>query len=377
MPKKPDLPVLSDPAGLPANAVEPPTGLETCLEERLRDLLEAGVPVVLMTILKTDGPVPSRAGTRAILTPAGLEGTIGGGPFETRVREEAERCLLSGRGCIVSHTGSDADCAGRRDVLCEVLSQNAAPAFALASDAACGKGRAVWLVDATEAETPLRTLILNAVPSEPPAQWADMLQKGLVRPDPSATAPLLKKLGNKAGVVTLGGRTVYVEPVRPKPVLLLCGAGPVAQEVAQLARHCDFIVDVADDRADFLTEERFPTARRLFHVAGMEGLVPACSVGPAHHIVIMTRSNELDRKALTQALASHAFYIGMMGGRTKREEIFSALRAEGVPAAELAAVRCPAGLDIGADTPAGIAVAVTAELIAAGAGRLQRLRAMP
>ena len=67
-------------------------------------------------------------------------------------------------------------------------------------------------------------------------------------------------------------------------------------------------------------------------------------------------------------------YIGMIGSKSKREQVYAFLRAQGVPDAELAAVRCPIGLSIGAETPRQIAVSVVAELLAARAGTLQRLR---
>ena len=84
--------------------------------------------------------------------------------------------------------------------------------------------------------------------------------------------------------------------------------------------------------------------------------------------------DSFDREVLVQALESHAFYIGMIGSRSKKDGVYAALRKEGVPDAELACVRCPIGLPVGADSPQQIAVSVVAELLAARAGTLQRLR---
>ena len=77
---------------------------------------------------------------------------------------------------------------------------------------------------------------------------------------------------------------------------------------------------------------------------------------------------------LAQALTSHAQYVGMIGSKTKREQVYAALRKQGVPHAELAAVCCPIGLSIEAETPQQIAVSIVAELLAARAGTLVRLR---
>ena len=77
---------------------------------------------------------------------------------------------------------------------------------------------------------------------------------------------------------------------------------------------------------------------------------------------------------LAQALTSHARYIGMIGSKAKKAQVYAALRAQGVPDAELAAVCCPIGLPVAAETPQQIAVAIVAELLAVQAGTLQRLR---
>ena len=115
-------------------------------------------------------------------------------------------------------------------------------------------------------------------------------------------------------------------------------------------------------------------ARRGLTLPGFENLVEACGIGRRHYVAIVTRGHSFDREALAQALTSHAAYIGMIGSKSKREQVYAFLRAQGVPDAELAAVRCPIGLSIGAETPGQIAVSVVAELLAARAGTLQRLR---
>lgn len=158
------------------------------------------------------------------------------------------------------------------------------------------------------------------------------------------------------------------------PVLLLCGGGLVAQEVARLAHASGFVVDVADERADLATAERFPMARYCVVLPGFANLVESCGIGRRHCVAIVTEDPAYDREALAQVLTSHARYVGMMGSKSQREQMFAELRASGVPDAELAAVCCPIGLSIGARTPQQMAVAVVAELLAVEAGTLARLR---
>lgn len=382
---------LTAPATPPAPPRITPLSSPLGLEERLADLLEAGQPAVLMTVISREGSAPRGAGTRALLTREGLLGTVGGGALEAAALDMARQCLDSGlSACHQCRMDGSADtdmiCGGSMEVLCESLSAAQAPLFRQAQRALDQGIDGVWSVDVTRENMPRRVLYLDRQPEGPAAS---PLSDGSLSADALSALPgdspnviigleparnLLDKRKGKPGLVDTTVARIYMEPLDTPPVLLLCGGGHVSLEVATLAHACGFVVDVVDDRAEFASPERFPMARHCFVLQAFANLVRGCGIGRRHYVAIMTRGHSFDREVLVQALESHAFYIGMIGSRSKRESVYAALRKEGMPDAELACVRCPIGLPVGADSPQQIAVSVVAELLAARAGTLQRLR---
>ena len=371
------------PSGTPETLVTTPW--EDTLEARVVELLHAGEPAVLVTVVSRTGSAPRDAGTRALQTRNGFEGTVGGGLLEARAMEAARGSLASAVSARVSVDlsgflpNSDMICGGGMEVLCEVLSPRQAELFAFAAQVLRQGGRGLWLVELrndgvslhAEAENPVRHLYVDALPDT--FVDGDALPAG-VGIGLEAVQPLLDARKNKPGLVEHNGHAFYVEPLAAPPVLLLCGGGHVSLEVARLAHACDFVVDVVDDRDEFSNAVRFPMARRCLVLPGYENLVQNCGIGRRHFVAIVTRGHSFDREVLAQALASHAQYVGMIGSKTKREQVYAALRKQGVPGTELAAVCCPIGLSIEAETPQQIAVSIVAELLAARAGTLMRLR---
>lgn len=350
---------------------------EATLEARSAALLQGGEPLVLVTVVASAGSAPRHAGTRALQTRGGFEGTVGGGAMEAAAMKAARQCLNdqhSAREVFVMDAtaamDSDMICGGRMEVLCEALQPGQAGLFALA-DASIRQGRrGAWLVRLAGKGrlVPERRLYVEKLPRA--AASSELVIEGL-----DEVASFLNTTKQRPGLVaTESGTEYYVEPLEAPPLLLLCGGGHVALEVARLAHACGFVVDVVDDREEFANRGRFPMARHCHVLPGFSGLEAACGLEPRHYVAIMTRGHAFDREVLEQALRVHPRYLGMIGSRSKREHVYRLLRAEGVPAGELARVCCPIGLGIYAETPQQIAVSVVAELLAALAGTLPQLR---
>lgn len=181
--------------------------------------------------------------------------------------------------------------------------------------------------------------------------------------------------GHEEARTSSGHATRQALSLPDAPVLLLCGDSPETRATAVLAWQCGFLLDIVDEKEGTIPLEKlYPMARRCHILPSYDDLVRSCAIGREHLVVIMTRDWTVSCHVLSQALESHAAYVGMRGGRNKRRQIYGLLREQGMPRAELAAVRCPVGLSIGAKSPQQIAVAVVAELLAAREGTLHRLR---
>lgn len=189
-------------------------------------------------------------------------------------------------------------------------------------------------------------------------------------PDPALAAALaglaagaLAQGGGKPGTRTVAGVRVYLEAFMPPPVLVVVGAGHVAQPVAEIGKMIGFEVIVIDDRAEYANTARFPTADRVI----CDSFVPAVQglgVGPRHHLVLVTRGHRHDMDCLRAVIGAPVAYIGMIGSRTRVETVFRLLVEEdGVDPALFGKVYAPIGLDVGARSPAEIAVAVAGELL--------------
>jgi len=151
-------------------------------------------------------------------------------------------------------------------------------------------------------------------------------------------------------------------PIEPAPRLIIAGAGHVGAALAGMARLMDFAVTVIDDRPDFASAERFPGALR--RIGAVEDELEKLRLDDQAYVVIVTRGHRRDALALAAVVQSSAAYVGLIGSKRKIVTIFEDLQSRGISIEQLARVHAPIGLDIGAVTPAEIAVSIAAELIA-------------
>ena len=155
---------------------------------------------------------------------------------------------------------------------------------------------------------------------------------------------------------------IFVEPIKPQPVLLIIGGGHVGRALVHLARWLGFQVALSDDRAEYCNAEWAPEAHSYWPVPVSE-LVERYPFNSQTYIVMPTRGMPLDVDALPRLLDKPHAYLGVIGSRRRWATALKRLEAAGLPPHRLAHVHAPMGLELNAETPEEIAVSVMAEII--------------
>lgn len=181
---------------------------------------------------------------------------------------------------------------------------------------------------------------------------------------------LTDDFAEESGLICGGQMSVYIEPVEPEPALYIIGAGHVGFHLSRAAHAVGFRVHVVDDRIKFANRDRFPEAAEIV-VEDIGGWLERGEIPSRAYVVIVTRGHRHDLVALRQLAPRELRYLGLIGSRAKVARIYGALLAESMAPELLERVHAPIGLDIGAVTPAEIAVSIVAELIAVKYGRIR------
>ena len=166
----------------------------------------------------------------------------------------------------------------------------------------------------------------------------------------------------KSGLVERDDRQFFLTVQTPPVRLVVIGAVHISQALAPMAKDLDLDVTIIDPRTAFATPERFPDAPVL--AEWPDAVLPDIGIDQYTAIVALTHDPKIDDPALTAALRSKCFYIGALGSRKTHERRVQRLTASGFNEADLARIHAPIGLDIGAVSPAEIAVSILAEIVA-------------
>ncbi len=169
--------------------------------------------------------------------------------------------------------------------------------------------------------------------------------------------------GREGESVCGGQMKVFIEPFIPKYTVVICGAGHIALPLSALAKILGFNVTIIDNRPEFANKERFSHADEIL-VGNHAGELAKTALNANTYVLIVTQGNEFDFECLKAAIHSKAGYIGVISSKPKQVKFFGRLKEQGVSQEQLDKIHIPMGIDIGAQTPAEIAVSICAQLIA-------------
>ncbi|MBN2550149.1 MAG: XdhC family protein [Anaerolineales bacterium] len=159
-----------------------------------------------------------------------------------------------------------------------------------------------------------------------------------------------------------GQLEIYVEPILPKPTLVVIGGGHVGKAVVHLAHWLGFYVVVNDDRPELCNPQAAPDADRYIPTRMVE-LPNHLEITPWTYLVLTTRGTNVDVEGLPALLNTPAAYIGVIGSRRRWMTAYKEMIENGVPVEKLDRIHSPIGLELNAETPEEIAVSILAEII--------------
>ena len=293
-------------------------------------------PIALATIISTKGSVPREVGAKMIIWGEGRTlDTIGGGAGEAKVIRHAITVLATGDKQLIEidlsgslYRQTEGVCGGTMQVWLERWTGTWAIALVDQILAHLETGHPITLV------TPLESTQLPHLITPPPDPFPHSAHS-----------------------------TLFTETLQPPPLLLIVGAGHVGEQLAKVAHLIGFQVAVQDDRPEWANRDRYPQASQIFNESITEALANFAK-HPQLFATLVTRGYQYDLDAL-QALLSREVpcqYIGMIGSKKRVQQVYQALETD-IPKQKRTAIYAPIGLDIGALTPAEIAVSIAAELI--------------
>ncbi len=175
---------------------------------------------------------------------------------------------------------------------------------------------------------------------------------------------------DKSEVLEIDGRRYFALVRNPPPRIIIVGAVHITQALAPMAAMAGYDVIIVDPRGAFTTPERFPGT--TLSQDWPDDALNALLLDTRSAVVTLTHDPKLDDPALTVALRSPAFYIGSLGSRKTHAARVARLKQLGFGETDIARIHGPAGLDIGAQSPAEIALSVLAQLTAARHRKLTR-----
>jgi len=337
----------------------------------------------LATIVRVQGSSYRKPGARMLILGDGrIIGSVSGGCLESDVVERAQGGMRAGRPILATYdtTGDDdiffgmgMGCRGIVDVLIEPLLGSAAKALSVIAGSQIQGDRVAMATVYRASDNCVFAAGDHIILDEENGMLSrcerdsDMSGRVLAALEGALSA---RQSSFEHIDADEGSIDVFLEVLEPPVPLVIFGAGNDAQPLARMAKAAGWRVTVVDGRPAYATADRFREADEVI-LSGIEDLTRNVKIEDRTAVVVMTHNYLRDAALLETLLAGPARYIGILGSRLRTETLLQDLASRGLydPILHAERVYGPVGLDIGANTPEMIAVAIIAEIQTAFTGR--------
>ncbi|MCF7974325.1 MAG: XdhC family protein [Phycisphaerae bacterium] len=331
------------------------------IHQKIGELIERQTVCAVIQVLQAEGSTPLKAGAKAVVEKSGrIWGTIGGGAVEAEAQQRAIQACDTGQAVVfdfhmkgMQTRDHEPVCGGTMRILVNPCEAGHAQVYAEAASAVQARRSGVLVTRISQC-------------TEVTIGWvsADSVIDQAGFPDGEVLQSCLKKEVPALFTNQAGWSEVLVEPILPRPHLVIAGGGHVGQALAQQAVLVGFDVTMLDDRPEFVHPDLYP-AGVMMRCRDMAEAMRELQLTPDTFIVIVTRGHQYDAQVLEACINRPCAYIGMIGSQRKIAVIRSGLIKSGAASeAEFDRVHAPIGLAIGSVTAAEIAVSIMAQLIA-------------
>lgn len=324
-----------------------------------RDWLQRDGRIALATVVDTWGSAPVPIGGQLVIGAEGsFEGSVSGGCIEGEVITEAEEVISDGRPRTLEFGVADETawrvglpCGGQVKVFIERLDG----------------GQGLEFVErAVHADQRRQGLLVQT-------RLADGQRQIFDKSTPDAPSEVASRLRSGVSKLVQGpDGEVFLHAMLPPARIVIIGATHIAQILCELAQMTGYEVTVIDPRTAFASAERFRDV--TLHTEWPQDVLPRIGLDPYTAVVVVAHVAHIDDEALKIALRSDCLYVGALGSSRNHAKRRERLKEAGFTEGELALIKSPIGLDIGAQTPAEIAVSIMGELILAVRGPKTRAK---
>jgi xanthine dehydrogenase accessory factor len=310
--------------------------------------------VAIATVVDTWGSAPVPVGGQmAVAADGNFQGSVSGGCIEGEIIMEAEDILASGQPKRLTFGVADETawraglpCGGKVQVFVERIDAKDGGAILLDRAVAAGESR--------------RGLVVRT-------HLADGRKEVFERSDADLPQDIAERFHTaKSQLQETPDGDVFLHALVPPARILVIGATHIGQVLTQLARLASYEVTVIDPRTAFASADRFPDVKLL--TEWPQDVLPKVGLDPYTAVVALAHVGHIDDEALKLAVQSDCLYIGALGSSRNHAKRVERLKAAGITDAQIARIKAPIGLDIGAQTPAEVALSVMAEIVLAVRG---------